>query len=362
MSRRRDSYQRHLVEHVGEYYPDLSADRAPVRLVEVRDGKSSEVFRFAIGCNGTSRHILIKRPKTDTARYRMAAQTDIAVKSRLEYEGLLAIEEHFRNLSDDRFRALRALGFIEHDAALVVEELSGPSLLKLFLSVNRFPFSRRTAELDPPFRNAGSWLCEYHRLPARSEVEIHDDTRQAFESAVRESATYLGGSLGKAAYFDDLAERTITRARQVLPEQLPIGLKHGDYAMRNLLVAPNGSVAGFDTQAKWRVPIYDDIALFVIELEANWRQVLSNGLAFRASTLERYRQQFVQGYFEADPVPEESINLFMIKSMLHRWSAHIYRMAGLQRDGKITLRRVMLPVSNHFFQRYLSALDRQAPR
>ena len=41
------------------------------------------------------------------------------------------------------------------------------------------------------------------------------------------------------AFFRQVGASTIERAERVLPQELPLGLGHGDYAMRNILVTNN---------------------------------------------------------------------------------------------------------------------------
>jgi hypothetical protein len=49
--------------------------------------------------------------------------------------------------------------------------------------------------------------------------------------------------------------------------------------MRNIMVGPGSRITAFDTGARWRVPVYEDVAYFLVKLESNRLQVFSRGLA-----------------------------------------------------------------------------------
>ena len=355
-----ERYLAHLNAHLGQYYPDLDDGSATFRLLDVHEGKSSHLFRFEVDHPERARRVLVKLTKPETGRYRLARQTPPKIKLKLEYQALAAIHDHFHDLDPACFRTVRPLDFIEPDSALVVEESPDPSFRNVFHRASRLKPWLSSPDLDRAFHNAGRWLRAYSHLPQRRNVEIHESTREDLLHALGESCESLAASTNrKASYFRDLFERTKDRAHQALPGQLPVGLKHGDYALRNLLLGADGSVTALDTQAKWRTPIYEDVAYFLVELDTNWPQVLSQGWAFRQADLHRWGREFLRGYFDPEPVPAEPLRVFVVKVMVRRWAAHLFRVQGLRRDGRTTPRTLLLPMTDRYFRRYLDEVERR---
>ena len=110
-----------------------------------------------------------------------------------------------------------------------------------------------------------------------------------------------------------------------LPEELPLGLLHGDFATRNILVGHRHRVTVIDTLAKWHTPIFKDIGCFLANLRLSWFQIISQGLAYRSSTLATYEQAFLKGYFGEAPMPTEAIRLYEILAALDIWAAKLSR-------------------------------------
>ena len=135
-----------------------------------------------------------------------------------------------------------------------------------------------------------------------------------------------------------------------MPANLPLGLGHGDYAMRNLLVGENDRITAFDTCAKWKVPIYEDIAYFLVQLETNGLQVLTQGFAFRAETIATYQRGFLAGYFGGAHVPIELIRLFKIQLLLDSWSSQLSTYNQQQAGIKKVYRQLYLSLLNRRYE------------
>ena len=209
----------------------------------------------------------------------MTSTTDATIKHLLEYRALVAIQCYFERLADRRFGTVKPLTYLPDLSALLMEEVKTPNLNTLFGRTNRLQGPLSSLDLRDAFCNSGAWLRYYHTLPKDHDVQVRHATRDAFVDSITKYVSYLGRVLHKEAFLHKHGHTIIAQAKRVLPPALPLGLGHGDYAMRNILVSADSRVTVIDTLSRWRVPIYEDIGYFLLRLKANRMQVFSLGYA-----------------------------------------------------------------------------------
>ena len=330
-----DLFRAHLTANAAAYYPDLAEGSVEAVLLDVESRSASVLYRFELR-GGQSRYpVLVKVPllrreshndvngnSRNKNRPRLVTLTPAHEKVRLEYLALCEIQQYFDGLGDPRFGAIRAHDFIPEHQALVMEALQARPLTDRLSREHSFRVQRQRPALDTLFRNSGAWLHAYHRLPKTHDVSTRHETRSDFIAALGEYADFLAAETGNRAMFDSISARATRLAHHLLPEKLPLGLAHGDYSMRNILVGPGERVTVIDTLAKWRAPIYEDIAYFLVQLKTNKLQVMTQGLAFEREQLQRYEAAFLEGYFDGEPVPREAIQLFEVLLLLDKWSVY----------------------------------------
>jgi hypothetical protein len=261
---------------------------------------------------------------------------DPADKAELEFRTLSRIHNHFTERDDPRFGAVRILDYLPESRALVMEHVPHPSLSRLILKGCR-PV-RRSAQIETAIRNAGSWLRVYHQLPGLAHTRDRHETREDFIHSLREFAGFLATTQRDAAGVENVATHVESLAHDILPDFLPLGMSHGDYAPRNVFVGPDEQVIVFDTLARWRAPIYEDIAHFLLALKLARPQVYSLGLAFNEKLIARFEQEFLRGYFQDETIPLGAIRLFEKLLLMDKWAAmqHRYR----QSSGILRLTRL----------------------
>src|SRR4030095_6204969 len=174
---------------------------------------------------------------------------------------------------------------------------------------------------DAAFANAGGWLRAYHSLA--KEADAYYYKRAEFLEWLKGLTEYLGTKLGDHEFFESVSSRVTASALEELPEDLPLGLSHGDYAMRNILVGHEGRVTVLDTLARWRTAIFEDLGYFLANLKLTWPQVISQGLAYKQDLIIRYERAFLKGYFADDQLPIRAIRLYEIHAVLDKWSGTI---------------------------------------
>jgi len=345
--------QQHLLARAQAYFPEIGATPAQVQLLQTSRFRASTIYRFSLSAESLRRSLLAKAPAPNL-REHMAEQTDSATKFRQEYQALAHIHAYFHGLADARFAAIRPLDFVADWHAIVMEEVRYPNLRDLFSKTSRLQLWSSPCDLPACFRNAGSWLRAFHAMPRPESAAPRDTTRADFVTLIAKYISYLQEAIGEEDFFRELAAHTAAAAAR-LPENFPLGLTHGDYALRNLLVGPQHCVLALDTQAKWLMPIYEDLAYFLVGLVTTWPQVLSQGLVFDPQDLAKFEHEFLRGYFASETIPDRAIRLFKIKIMLLKWSANVYRI----QHGPAGLAAVRRRLMHRFYQKSLQQLLRE---
>lgn len=332
-----------LVEYLrgrsGQYFADLEGVRARVLLRRVRRRAKSTLQEFVLG-NASSQHvILVKMPSNDLGstpppacknRPRMFPETSAEFKGRFEYQAMSAIERFVERLGDPRFGAVRVLDLLAEQQAVVMEKVSERTLNSyIFKDAMAFPNRRTPLQLGRAVRNTGSWLRHYHSLPGLEHTTVRGTDRAAFIDSVQRLAEYLS-DFYRCPSYEGLGRELSGLADELLPAELPLGLGHGDFAPRNVLVGPDGKIRVIDTISRWVAPIFEDLACFLISLKTSTPQVWSWGLAYRRSSTAYLEQQFLSGYFGTDRPPRSQIQLFECQGLLERWAAAADRFQRMQ--------------------------------
>jgi hypothetical protein len=282
-------------------------------------------------------------------------KTDTQDRHWLQYTALVAIYEYFTNLHETQYGAIRALDYLPEYYAVFTEDSNDPNLRLLLLKESRWHPPSARGKLTAEFHNVGSWLRLYHRMPKKEDVSVRHESRQDYIDAITTLEDFLGKTLGLANFLHEVASKLIHRAGVVLPDALPLGLGHGDYAMRNILVGPNHRVTVLDTFAKWQTPIYEDIGYFINELKMSSPQIFSQGLAFSADQLALYEDAFLNGYFGCAPIPYPAIRLYEALALLDRWSSLVARFDNQPGAAKLT-GQFKMALTNRYFKNRVEKL------
>jgi hypothetical protein len=303
--------------------------------VAKQERRTAFLYRFKVSNDTQTRIVFVKvpfrlSPNSQTNRsvhekpllYPKADPQDM---HRLHYSALRAIYEYFTGLNQKNLGAIRVLDYLPDYCAIFTEESRDPKLRQLFLRKNRLYSPLPDEKLAHAFQNVGTWLSAYHQMPKEEDVYVRHSQPEDFIEAITKLKDFLARILGDESFFNKISSIIISKAQEILPESLPLGLGHGDFALRNILIAPNTRVTVLDTFAKWRTPIYEDIGYFLNDLKMSYPQVISHGLAFSSKQLASYEQAFLQGYFDQDLIPYPVIRLYETLALLDKWSSTIAR-------------------------------------
>jgi hypothetical protein len=265
-------------------------------------------------CHGTDRHE--DRNSVEDTPPRVFGRA----RSRMEYTALRAIESHFAGLADSRFGVVRALGLMEEGSAICVEGCPHPTLRA---ALTRRKSREYRPRLGPAFRNAGAWLKVFHGMEVPDHCVERHVRRDDFLRHVQAQCDFLGRSLGDEEFFSDVTSKVRRLGGRVLPDSLPSGVGHGDYAPRNIMVAQEGTVFVIDTLARWRTCIYEDLSSFIFALSsASVRSlVLHYPPSLGTTRQNQYVRDFLTGYFADETIPYAALHLYHVQAVLNKWAA-----------------------------------------
>jgi aminoglycoside phosphotransferase (APT) family kinase protein len=325
------------------------------------------LYRFSIKADQQIHTVIAKKPLTPAERNKatngalqgivrpqLTTNTDPKSKVQLEFVALSKIDQQFGASSDARFGAIHPLAYLPELPAILMEEAKAPNLRQLLMQTHRFQWSRSTPNLLPVFQHAGAWLHTYHQLPNADHTQTRHRTRQEFVAVVQDFCAFLTARLGNQHFFQTLATTVARLADQHLPTDLPLGLGHGDYATRNILVGPAAQVTVLDTLCKWQTPIYEDIGYFLMRLKAAGPQALSQGVLFNPKELALYETAFLRGYWDATPIPYAAVKLFEMQALLDYWSSQVTLSpaARLTPSFKVSKKQVQTALVRRFLYTY----------
>jgi hypothetical protein len=335
----------HIRKKAPRYYPGFVSEQVSIQLVKRQVRGSAILYRFKLGHQAQSRAIFVKVPSRRLAdgtpngnpheKPPLFPKTEPHDMPWLHYTALKSIYEYFMCLDQKELGAIRVLDYLPQHHAIFTEELNDPNLRELVFRRNRLNSVFFDHELTAVFRNVGKWLRMYQAMPKDVDVKIRHAHRDDFAGSITQLTRFLAKTLGDESFFRKATSIIIDRTCETLPVLLPLGLGHGDYAMRNILIGPNARVTVLDTFAKWRTPIYEDIGYFLNELKTPYPQVFSQGLLFDSSQLAAYESAFLQGYFDQRPVPYSAIRLYESLALLDKWSSATVRLSPPTKFGEI---------------------------
>jgi hypothetical protein len=322
----------HIRENAPRYFEGFESTQIKVQFEEKQERPRSILYQFTVSDKEQNRGVFVKVPlyhgqpagEANEVSYHkpnLFPKTELKDSHKLGYSALNTIYDYFSSLGEKQLGTIRVLDYLPEHRAIFTEASRDPNLRQLLLDTGRPRAWFASRELELPLRNIGRWLRLYHEMSKEDDVEIRHAHRHEYIEAVATLADFLSTALGDKVFFQKIASALELSAFKILPDSLPLGLGHGDFAMRNILVGSDARITVIDTFAKWRTPIYEDIGYFLHGLKLSAPQVISQGLLFGSAQISTYERAFLDGYFDGTPVPYPEIRLYEMLSLLDKWSS-----------------------------------------
>ncbi len=352
----------HVEQHAGAYFREFRAVPVTVALVDRRRRRRSYLYVLRLQSADRRAGILIK--VSDPVRRFAGAPDDgsFLLQARpylstavdpdqlpvLEHRGLSLVHDHLSSVGDARFGSIRPLDYLPSQRAVIMEYVSEPTLRDVMARGTRLNVMQSADRLAPAFANAGAWLRMYNELPYGETRAVRHGTRDEFIEMIAIFARYLAKASDEEAFFAGITESVKRAAAAALPDEVPLGLSHGDYAARNMFVGDGARITAFDALPRWRAPIYEDLARFIVGMRSVGLQVVTMGLAYEPARLERFEASFVKGYFAADDPPRQSLWLYQVLMLLDKWSALLARSRPRHLRWRVEMAARMRLTQRHF--------------
>ena len=364
----------YLGAHGCRYFADFEAHPVQVLATRIIDRKMSALYEFALRTTNRQHSVIVKINKVRRDDHRRLANLQKrssfdrprimpwithTESAEMEHHALSMIQDHFEGLQNSRLGAIRVLDLLPDLGGIVVEKLSYANLRDQLARRAVGARSQHAKRLRSAVRNAGAWLREFHRLEAPAHAEPRQATRDAFVQLMHQFVEFLGHTCGTARFFRQLDESVERAAKRLLPVDLPLALSHGDFGARNVLVGPRSQAVGFDTRARCRAPIYDDLGYFLFMLDYDLPTFVSNNLMGASRLTAQLRSDFLHGYYKQEPIPRQVIALFELISLLDKWAPMVlgfHESDGLVRVAKRCRLSVMSPLFTRHAKRLLATV------
>ena len=337
--------------HLPVWLPE--APHGPIAVTSDRRRRSARILRLTVG--DPPRHRLFVKMTPESAalpprgsRPHLVPAVPAEERAPLELRALQAIEARLGPAGTERFDVLHPLGVVDDGMALAMLTHEGVSLGRTLSRLSR----ARKSPVPPEtlLERAGEWLRTFHDAPYDPALPARQERVADIASALRAFGEFLLAERANPE-LAELVERAIASTAR-LPDPLPVRPTHGDFAPRNVIIGSDGRVTVIDLLGRWRAPIYEDIATFLVALHSGRQIALTRGWSLRrpVAVLESH---FLAGYAGSTEMPRSPIATYEFLLVLDKWSSRLTRLEGAGRIRRLERRFL----DTHFLARARAALD-----
>ena len=309
-------------------FPALGTDPAVV-IGRVQVRPRSTLIRCTVGVGPEVVRLVVKIPRLidrpPSSRPRVIPDTPAREKAGLEAATLRAIDADLRAAPDPRLGSVRIIDVYDDLGAIVMTEADGVPLSGLLLrAAGRRAGRRRGARLSVALASAGAWLRRFQAIGLAAERPARLTTRTDVVGLARSIGEFLAPRTSRPGLVADIVEQFADVADTTFPLEIPMGLHHGDFAIRNLLIGSDGRLTAIDALGRWRMPIHDDLARIIVAIETSRIQATSFGLAFGPAEVTALADAILSGY-GSDGVDPAAVRVYAVLILLDRWAARADR-------------------------------------
>jgi len=303
---------------------DAGVDVSRVTLSAVHTSRRDRttVHVLDIEVDGRERRVVLKvvppEPRRGHAeRPRLAPLFDRDEVAALEHRGLVTIQRQLTVVDDPRFGYVRPIALLGDHRAVLMHHVDAPTFRASLVRRHRLR-GEGAPDLVAAADNTGAWLRAYQDTENQGAPVRHDERAEIVEVVERFAKWFTGLRDGEPAAA--LARSLARAAPHVLPDRLPVALGHGDFAPRNVLVRPDGQVTVIDPLPRWRVPVYEDAACFLVSLRLVGPRLVAPAY-FRRGMVEGLADRFVESYTAGAASGRGGVAVYEGIVLLDTWSA-----------------------------------------
>jgi hypothetical protein len=356
-----------LARRAATYFSDFGEQPCEVIPVHRSRRVYSSLAEFALRQGSLERRVIVKSPQKSLATEdgaegklremhpRLHPRAITPDKGKWEFHALRSIEEHFTQLGDERFGAVRALELVPPDDLIVMEKYEAANLRRLLFAPKLSRVRQLPAGAGPLCRTVGQWLREFHQIPPSPWVTEIPGQRSYYEAGLAQCAEFMARTTGRIRYFEDVQRRLSQLMATQVPTTLPVAVLHGDFAPRNVFVKRTGTISVCDTMAFVRASIYVDLAHFCVALHTAGIQAATLGLWYSPAQIVSLETALLEGYFASDTSHVGCVRVFTALALLERWGALQQRVLE-SRGTSRWVRSMRFAVSSRHFRNCLARL------
>jgi len=318
--------QKRIQESLPLWYPGVTDSNASLAFVREKKYRWSQhlVFRMTGVVGHEDQGILVKclKPHDITGSVQNGVRSEQCC-ALLEYKALSLLYDHLGKGKLDGVAAVRCLAHFADIDAVVLEYMSGRTLLSLGLKAAKPWATESTVKraADAAGR-AGKLVAGLHQIEWGKYPRTQPFDAEAYcEDLQAEVDSLLDYSVG---------ENVRTRLNNVLQmvHEFTRGLKenvvvtylHNDLYLDNFIVLPDGRVFTIDTTLELTGPVEKDIGQLIVFAETSRQRLLSGASAVRTSVINRMTQAFIANYSDFAHYSSRILILYQLLALLQCWS------------------------------------------
>lgn len=245
-----------------------------------------------------------------------------------EYDSLVRIYDYFQSQPNDMLRAVRPIAFIRDINGIIMDFIDGDSFYQSCMKPKRIlaPNGKQRAQ-ELAYRS-GEWLRTFHDL-SLSMPETTTELDRLYSPAharkwlleAVERIQKHGVDPTKWAIWSD-----IESALNSLNSDEHVWI-HSDFHMGNAMVLAEERILSFDTALDKQDHPYTDVGKFLADIQSRASHTMSLQLVPSVATVEKLRQQFLEGYLQGRAVNQQLLALYEGQYLFEKWDESLEALA-----------------------------------
>ncbi|MDQ7024565.1 MAG: aminoglycoside phosphotransferase family protein [Anaerolineae bacterium] len=237
-----------------------------------------------------------------------------------EYDSLVRIYDYFQSQANDMLRAVRPITFIRDINGIVMDFIDGDSFYQTCMKPKRILAPNGKERAQKLAYRSGEWLRTFHDL-SLSMPETTTELDRLY------SPTHAKKWLLEAV--ERLQKRGVDPTQWAIWSDIESALKsldsdvhvwiHSDFHMGNTMVLPEERILGFDTALDKQDHPYTDVGKFLADIQSRAAHTMSLQLIPSVATVEKLRQQFLDGYLQGRAVNQPLLALYEGQYLFEKW-------------------------------------------